>query len=225
MIISLCNQKGGSARSTTAFNLGAILASQGIKTLCIDFDPQGTLSSFWGIESGGMDEVILEGKSISEITVQPRKNLHIAPADIHLANAEFRLPSMLNREYRLRDALQNLHDEYQVVLIDNQPSLGLLFVNSLAACDQILIVMACDYASLLGVKLLYDSILDVRTQVNPSLEILGLARTRFDGRTLHAKLVSQKAEEMFGDHLSVLNSIINERTAVRDASIANQPIT
>lgn len=225
MIISLTNQKGGSARSTTAFNVGAILAAQGHKTLLVDLDPQGTLSSFYGVDSGGMDGVILDMEPIAGILAPVRPNLDIAPTTIHLASAEFKLPTLFNREYRLKMALEKIKSQYEFILIDNQPSLGLLFVNSLAAADAVLIVMATDYASLLGVRLLYESIQSIRAQVNPSLKIMGLVRTRYDGRTSHARQVSEKAVEMFTPYFPILDTVISERTAVRDSSLYHQPIT
>jgi chromosome partitioning protein len=146
------------------------------------------------------------------------------PATIQLARVELGLLSELNREYRLRDALQAIKPNYDFILIDCPPSLAMMTVNCLAAASTVLVIMSCDFQSLMSVQLLYESIGTMRRQINPTLTILGLVRTRYDGRTSHSEAVSSKAAEMFSPYFPIFDTIISERTAIRDAAAARQPV-
>jgi chromosome partitioning protein len=169
-----------------------------------------------------MEDVIMEGKPIAEVVVPVRENLDLAPTTIQLARVELGLLSELNREYRLRNALQAVKDDYDTILIDCPPSLAMMTVNCLAAAQSALIVMSCDFQSLMSVQLLYESIVTLRRQINPTLGILGLARTRYDGRTNHSEAVSVKADELFSPYFHIFSTLIRERTAIRDAAAARQ---
>lgn len=223
MIVAFANQKGGVAKTTTAVNVAGYLAGQGRRVLLIDADPQGSLSVYLNVDSGGMDEV-MQGKPLQSVVVEVRERLYLAPASIQLATAELQLMAGFNREYRLRDALAAVRGEYDHILIDCPPSLGLLTINCLAAAQAVAIVMACDLLAYRGVELLYESLQALRGQINPSLQILGLIRTRYDQRTTHSALIASKAAELLSPHLHVFQTIISERTAHKDAAATNQLI-
>jgi chromosome partitioning protein len=224
VIYAVVNQKGGTGKTATALNVGGILAARGHRVLLVDADPQASLSVCLDVDAGGMSEVIMEGSPLADILVPVRPNLDLAPATIQLARAELGLLSELNREYRLKTALRAIKDNYSHILIDCPPSLAMMTVNCLAAADRVLIVMSCDFQALMSVQLLYDSILTMRKQINPELSILGLARTRYDGRTNHSQTVAEKTEELFQDYFPVFKTIIRERTAIKDAAAARQLI-
>jgi chromosome partitioning protein len=224
MILALINQKGGTGKTATTLNVGGILAARGQRVLLVDADPQGSLSVCLAVEQGGMEGVILDQRPIEEIIVPVRENLYLAPATIQLARAELGLVSELSREYRLKNALAAVRGSYDAILIDCPPSLAMMTVNCLAAAEQALIVMSCDFQALMSVQLLYDTILTMRRMINPALGILGLVRTRYDGRTTHSAAVAQKTEELFQDYFPIYKTIIRERAAIKDAAAARQLI-
>lgn len=223
MIVAFANQKGGVAKTTTTLNIGGYLAKRKRRVLLIDADPQGSLSVYMGINTGGMDEV-MEGRSMADIVETVREGLDLAPASIQLATAELHLMAGFNREYRLRNALVAIKDKYDDILIDCPPSLGLLTINALAAAEAVAIVMSCDVLAFEGVKLLYESLRATTRQINPNLAILGLIRTRFDARTTHSSMIASKAAELLGPHMRVFETLISERTALRDSAAAKQLI-
>lgn len=227
MITACINQKGGTGKTATALNVGGILAAKGQRVLLVDADPQSSLSVNFGIErpDPGMDDVIMQGIPITEIVRTVRDNLDIAPTSIHLARAELELQSAFNREYRMKNALAAVRDQYDHILIDCPPSLGLMAINSLAAADQILIVMSCDYQALMSVELLYETVVSLKSQINPQLTILGLARTRYDGRTKHSTAVADKIQELYEGYFRIFETIIHERTAIKDAAAMHQLVT
>jgi chromosome partitioning protein len=227
MITAFINQKGGVGKTASALNMAGILAAKGKKILLVDADPQSSLSVDFGVEAPdpGLDDVVMDGLPIAKIIRPVRNNLDLAPTSIHLARAELELQSAFNREYRLKKALETVRHQYDHILIDCPPSLGLIAVNNLAATDRILIVMSCDYQALMSVQLLYESVVALKAQINPQLSILGLVRTRYDGRTNHSEAVSQKVEELYADYFRVFKTIIRERTAIKDATAAHQLIT
>ncbi|MEM7132108.1 MAG: AAA family ATPase [Chloroflexota bacterium] len=226
MITAFINQKGGVGKTATVLQAGGILAASGKRVLLVDADPQASLSIDFGIESPdpGLDDVILDGRSVNDIIHQVRDNLDLAPTSIHLARAELELQSAFNREYRMKDALTPLRDKYDHVLIDCPPSLGLMAVNSLAVSDDIAIVMSCDYQALMSVGLLYESVVALKAQINSDLSIRGLIRTRYDGRTNHSESVAQKVVELYADYFHIFDTIIGERTVIKDATAAHQLI-
>jgi chromosome partitioning protein len=222
MIVAFANQKGGVAKTTTAVNVAGHIAQQGHKVLLVDADPQGSLSVYLDVRNGGMDEV-MSGRAMGEIVVEVRPNLFLAPASIQLASTELQLMAGFNREYRLRDALANVAG-YDHIFIDCPPSLGLLTINALAAANAVAIVMSTDLLAFEGVKLLYESLQVLKGQINPSLQLLGLIRTRYDGRTTHSSLIASKAADLLSPHLHIFQTLINERTAHKDAAATHQLI-
>ena len=223
MIVAFANQKGGVAKTTTAVNVAGYLAAQGRRVLLVDADPQASASIFLKVDSGGMDEV-MNGRPLADVVVAVRDRLFLAPSSIQLATAELTLMAGFNREYRLRDALQAVKGDYDHILIDCPPSLGLLTINALAAAQAVAIVMSTDVLAFEGVKLLYESLQALKRQINPQLALLGLIRTRHDSRTSHSTLIAVKAAELLRPHMPIFETIIGERTAHRDAAATHQLI-
>jgi len=227
-IIALCNQKGGVGKTTTTISLGAALADYGRKVLVIDFDPQGALSAGLGMPSH--DVVTIYDLLLGRET-DPRKavmatgtpNLHLIPANIDLSAAEVHLVNEVAREQILARVLKPILDDYDVIFIDCQPSLGLLTVNALTAAHGVLIPLECEYFALRGVALLVETIDKVRDRLNPAIELDGILATMFDSRTLHSREVLQRVVDTFGD--TVFETVIGRTVKFPDATVAGAPIT
>lgn len=227
-IIALCNQKGGVGKTTSTINLAGALAEYGRKVLCVDFDPQGALSAGLGVRSFDVDTIyeILMGKAKdvrAVIQASTTAGIDVIPANIDLSAAEINLVSEVAREHILANALRQVADDYDVILIDCQPSLGLLTVNALTASHGVLIPLECEYFALRGVALLIDTIDKVRERLNPAIQLDGILATMFDARTLHAKEVLERVVETFGD--VVFDTVITRTVKFPDASVAAQPVT
>ncbi|WP_194948068.1 ParA family protein [Actinomyces trachealis] len=228
-IIAMCNQKGGVGKTTTTINLGAALAEYGRKVLIIDFDPQGAASAGLGVNAHEMDETIYNLLVASRPDIRPViiqtavEGLDIVPANIDLSAAEVQLVNEVAREQALARVVRPVLDDYDVILIDCQPSLGLLTINALAAAHGVIIPVAAEFFALRGVALLVDTVDRVRDRLNPRLEIDGILTTIVDTRTLHAREVLERLEEAFGDQ--VLRTCIRRTIKFPDASVAAEPIT
>jgi chromosome partitioning protein len=185
-IICVVNQKGGVGKTTTAVNLSACLAEEGQRTLLIDMDPQGNATSGLGVRAGKKTvyEAVL-GECTLESTLEKtkQKKLTVAPADIRLAGAELELASLTRREYRMRAAVEPIREQFDYILIDCPPSLGLLTVNALTAAQSVLIPIQCEYYALEGVSALMNTVQRVKKGLNPALETEGVLLTMMDGRT------------------------------------------
>ena len=227
-VISLCNQKGGVGKTTTTISLGGALAEYGRTVLMVDFDPQGALSAGLGVNTHDTttiyDLLIGREKDVRK-AIQPTKvpGIHVIPANIDLSAAEVHLVNEVAREQILARVLKPVLDDYDVVLIDCQPSLGLLTVNALTAAHGVLIPLETEYFALRGVALLIDTIDKVRERLNPSIRVDGIVATMFDARTLHAKEVMDRVVEAFGD--TVMDTVIGKTVKFPDASVAGVPIT
>lgn len=226
-IISMCNQKGGVGKTTTTINLGAALARYGRKVLAVDLDPQGALSAGLGIAAHDVPTVydLMLGKQkdpheVIQATGTP--GLDVIPANIDLSAAEVHLINEVAREQILAGVLRKVSDEYDVILIDCQPSLGLLTVNALTASHGVIIPLACEYFALRGVALLIETVEKVRDRLNPSLELDGIVATMYDPRTLHAREVLDRVVSTFGD--TVCDTVIGRTVRLPDASVAAKPI-
>jgi len=228
-IIAMCNQKGGVGKTTSTINLGASLAEYGRKVLLLDFDPQGALSVGLGINPHELDKTIynllLERNIPIDTVIRPTgvPNLDLLPANIDLYAAEVQLVSEVAREQVLGRVLRPVLDTYDVILIDCQPSLGLLTVNALTAAHGVIIPLECEFFALRGVALLVETIEKVRDRLNPALEIDGILATMYDPRTLHSREVVARVVEAFGDQ--VFHTVIGRTVKFPDASVAAEPIT
>ncbi|WP_396641658.1 ParA family protein [Microbacterium sp.] len=226
-IIALCNQKGGVGKTTTTINLAASLAHYGRRVLVVDFDPQGALSAGLGIQTHDVPTVydlLLDTKrDPREIIVPSRtEGLDVLPANIDLSAAEVHLVNEVARETILARVLRHISREYDVILIDCQPSLGLLTVNALTASHGVLIPMECEFFAMRGVALLIETIEKVRDRLNPAIELDGVLATMYDSRTLHAREVLERVVEAFGD--DVLETVIGRTVKFPDASVSGLPI-
>jgi len=227
-IIALCNQKGGVGKTTTTINLAASLAEYGRRVLAIDFDPQGALSAGLGIATHDIPtiyDLLLDTKRDPHETIVHTsvEGLDIIPANIDLSAAEVHLVNEVARETILARVLRKVAGEYDVILIDCQPSLGLLTVNALTASHGVLIPLECEFFALRGVALLIETIDKVRDRLNPSIELDGVLATMYDPRTLHSREVLERVVEAFGD--DVLETVIGRTVKFPDASVSGVPIT
>ncbi len=228
-IIALCNQKGGVGKTTTTINLGAALAGYGRKVLIVDFDPQGAASVGLGVSPHELDRTVYnllmeKGVPVQEV-IRPTavEGLDLLPANIDLSAAEVQLVGEVARESILGRVLRSVEQDYDVVLVDCQPSLGLLTVNALTAAHGVLIPLECEFFALRGVALLVETIEKVRDRLNPRLEVDGILATMHDPRTLHSREVLQRVHEAFGDQL--LHTVIGRTVKFPDSSVAAEPIT
>jgi chromosome partitioning protein len=228
-IIAMCNQKGGVGKTTSTINLGAALAECGRRVLLVDFDPQGALSVGLGINPHELDKTIYNllmerGVDVRDvIRTTGVRDLDLLPANIDLSAAEVQLVGEVAREQVLGRVLRPVMDDYDVVLIDCQPSLGLLTVNALTAAHGVVIPLECEFFALRGVALLVETIEKIRDRLNPALEIDGILATMYDPRTLHSREVVARVVEAFGDQ--VFHTVIGRTVKFPDASVAAEPIT
>jgi chromosome partitioning protein len=228
-VIAMCNQKGGVGKTTTTINLAAALAEYGRRVLIVDFDPQGAASVGLGTSPHELDrtvyDLLVDRNAVITDLVRPTEipGLDLLPANIDLSAAEVQLVSEVARESILSRVLRPVLDDYDVVLIDCQPSLGLLTVNALTAAHGVLIPLECEFFALRGVALLVETIEKVRDRLNPRLEVDGILATMYDPRTLHAREVVARVYEAFGDTL--LHTVIGRTVKFPDASVAAEPIT
>ena len=227
LTLAISNQKGGSAKTTTALNLGAALAALDKHVLLVDADPQGQLAEGFGIAAGSLDKelsLVLDGKlSLADIIINVRPNLDLAPSNIRLSYLEASLFTRHRREDKLRNALTSAKNTYQVIVIDCPPSLGLLTVNALSATEYVLVPMVCDFYAMLGVSLLLDVIEDMKAELNPSLRILGILPTRFN-HTIHSREVLQRTRAELKDRVRVFEPPVNESVRFKESVAAGKTI-
>ena len=225
--VAIANQKGGVGKSTTAINLGAGLAFQGERILLLDLDPQGNTTSGLGVDRSAIEystyDVLIEDVAIED-AIEPSsvRDLFVVPATIELAGAEIELVSMFSREARLGVAIKNIVDDFDFVLIDCPPSLGLLTVNGLAAADQVLIPIQCEYYALEGVSQLLRNVQLVQRNLNPQLEVEGVILTMYDGRTTLAADVVAQVREHFGE--TTYRTVIPRTVRLSEAPSYGEPI-
>jgi chromosome partitioning protein len=227
-IIAIANQKGGVGKTTTSVNLGAALAELGFRVLVVDLDPQGNASTGLGINirnlSSSIYDVLMTEKPMDDC-VEPTslRNLFVAPATIDLAGAEIELVPMFSRELRLRKALHAARDDYDYIIIDCPPSLGLLTVNAMAAADDVIVPIQCEYYALEGLGQLMKNVELVQGNLNEALHIRGIVLTMFDARTKLAEQVEQEVRQFFGTR--VYRTIVPRTVRLSEAPSFGQPIT
>jgi chromosome partitioning protein len=226
-IIAVANQKGGVGKTTTAVNLGACLADLGYRVLVVDLDPQGNASTGLGINIRGLQasmyDVILSDVPIEDcVEASSVRNLFVAPASLDLAGAEIELVPAFSREMRLKTALAEVHDDYDYVLIDCPPSLGLLTINGMAAATEVLVPIQCEYYALEGLGQLLRNVGLVTKNLNPSLEVSTIVLVMYDARTKLSDQVATEVREHFGE--KVCRIMIPRTIRLSEAPSFGQPI-
>lgn len=227
-IYAVVNQKGGVGKSTTAVNLSAALGEAGQKVLLVDLDPQGNATSGYGLNKNQRElcvyNALLGDTNITEI-IEPVEieNVFVVPATIQLAGAEIELVSAMSRENRLKSMLDEVRDDFDFVIIDCPPSLGLLTINALTAAEGLIIPIQCEYYALEGLSKLLDSTRLVKTHLNPSLEVFGVVMTMFDSRTRLAQQVVDEVADFFGD--KVFETLIPRTVRLSEAPSFGMPVT
>ncbi|MDX6212321.1 MAG: chromosome partitioning protein [Frankiales bacterium] len=228
-ILAMCNQKGGVGKTTTTINLGAALAEIGRRVLLVDFDPQGALSVGLGVNPLQLDRTVYNLLMDANINVDDIllktgvAGLDLLPSNIDLSAAEVQLVGEVAREQTLARAHAPIVGDYDVILIDCQPSLGLLTVNALTAAHGVLIPLECEFFALRGVALLIQTIEKVKERLNPQLEVEGILATMYDARTTHGREVLARVVEAFGD--TVFHTVINRTVRFPETTVAGEPIT
>lgn len=227
-ILAIANQKGGVGKTTTAVNLGAALAEIGFRVLIIDLDPQGNATTGLGIShrnvEGSIYDVIMNEAAVEDC-VEPTsvKNLFVVPATIDLAGAEIELVPAFSRELKLRRALHAARDDYDFTIIDCPPSLGLLTVNGLAAADDVIVPIQCEYYALEGLGQLLRNVALVKSNLNPTLDVRGIVLTMYDARTKLADQVEQEVRAHFG--AKVYRTVVPRTVRISEAPSFGQPVT
>ena len=226
-VISVCNQKGGVGKTTTVVNLGYYLAYKGKNVLIIDFDPQANATSGLGLDKSKIEKSIYDIliNNLNPVEAMQEINmpqLKLIPSNIHLTGAEIELVSFMNREYRLKQALKEVVNEFDYILIDSPPSLGILTINSLTACNSVLIPIQCEYYALEGLSQLLNTVNLVRENLNKDLEIQGVLLTMADYRTNLTSEVIDEAKRFFKD--KVFKTIIPRSIKLSEAPGFGKPI-
>ncbi len=228
-VIAMANQKGGVGKTTSTINLGAAIAELGRRVLLVDFDPQGALSVGLGVNPHELDRTVynlLMERDVTADDVLLKTNvpgLDLLPSNIDLSAAEVQLVGEVAREQTLGRVLGPVLPDYDYVIIDCQPSLGLLTVNALTAADGVLIPLECEFFALRGVALLMDTIQKVQERLNPELQLEGILATMYDARTLHGREVLARVVEAFSDR--VFHTVINRTVRFPETTVAGEPIT
>src|SRR5213595_131380 len=223
-VISFANQKGGVAKTTTALNLGVAFAEQGMNVLLVDLDPQGNLTMSQGLNPDSIErsmfDVLVHRLPVQEVVHHTEVDLAVSSID--LAGAELALSSMIGRERALAKAISAVRDQYDYVLIDTPPSLGLLTINALVAANGVIVPVQCEYLSLRGLVQLENTLSMIRENLNPSVEIQGILPTMFDKRLLHSREAVEILKENFGD--LVLNTRIRKTVRYAEAPVKGQSV-
>jgi chromosome partitioning protein len=226
-ILAIANQKGGVGKTTTAVNLGTALAAVGERVLLIDLDPQGNASTGLGIDrhvrASGAYNVLVDGVSLQTATLPSTiPNLFVVPSSVDLTGAELELVDLPNREYRLRDVITGIDGQYNYVLIDCPPALGLLTLNALCASDAVLVPLQCEFYALEGLSHLVRTVERVKRTFNAKLEIQGLVLTMFDKRNSLCDLVAKDVRQHFGD--KVYQTVIPRNVRISEAPSYGMPV-
>jgi chromosome partitioning protein len=228
-ILAMCNQKGGVGKTTSTINLGAAIAEFGRRVLLVDLDPQGALSVGLGVNPLQLDRTVYNLLMERDVTVDDvmlktgTPGMDLLPSNIDLSAAEVQLVNEVAREQTLQRVLEPVRNDYDVILFDCQPSLGLLTVNALTAAHGVIIPLECEFFALRGVALLIQTIDKIKERLNPQLELEGILATMYDSRTVHGKEVLARVVEAFGD--GVFHTVINRTIRFPETTVAGEPIT
>jgi chromosome partitioning protein len=228
-VIAMCNQKGGVGKTTSTINLGASIAEYGRRVLLVDFDPQGALSVGLGVNAHELDLTVYNLLMQRDVTVDDvlqKTNvpgMDLMPSNIDLSAAEIQLVNEVAREQTLLRVLGPLLDDYDIVIIDCQPSLGLLTVNALTAAHSVIVPLECEFFALRGLALLTDIMAKVRERLNSHLYLEGILATMYDSRTVHGREVLERVVEAFGD--GVFHTVISRTVRFPETTVAGEPIT
>lgn len=218
-IIAVVNQKGGVAKTTTAVNLAASFALFGKKVLLVDIDPQGNATSGLGIDKNAVEysvyDVLVGGEDATGVIVSAGERIFVMPANIDLAGAEIELVSVMSRETVLRTSLEKLKEEFDYILIDCPPSLGLLTINGLVAAESLIIPIQCEYYALEGLSQLISTVTLIQKNLNPSLSVEGIVMTMYDSRTNLSGQVADEVRSRFKD--KVFRTIIPRNIRISEA--------
>ena len=223
-VVAFTNQKGGVAKTTTTLNLGVAFQELGHRVLAVDMDPQGNLTMSLGLNPDSvkpsMYDVLVSGVSIEKALFH--QELDIAVASIDLAAVEIALSSLIGRERALSKALMQVHDQYDYILIDTPPSLGLLTINALTAADAVIVPVQCEYLSLRGLAQLERTLELVRENLNPDVHIAGIVPTMYDSRTIHGREAVEVLRSSFGD--LVFQTTINKTIRFAEAPVKGESV-
>ena len=227
-IISFTNQKGGVAKSTSTINIGAILGQMGRSVLIVDIDPQANTTAGLAVDGEKLPSTIYEcltaGASLREAVLKTQfKNVDIVPSNIKLANAELEIASVTCLESILKDLIKGSNPDYDYMLIDYPPSLGLLTINGLAATGEVIIPIDAGLFSLVGISLLTKKIYEVKAKINPSIKNVKVLLTRVDSRTNFSKIIKKSIEDIFGDNF--FTTVIHQNVRISEAQSARKPVS
>lgn len=227
-VLAVVNQKGGVGKSTTSVNLAAALGEMGQRVLLVDLDPQGNATSGFGLNRNQRDLCIYDallGETPISAIIEPSQveNVFVAPATIQLAGAEIELVSAMSREGRLRVVLQPVLEDFDFIIIDCPPSLGLLTVNALTVANGLVVPVQCEYYALEGLSKLLDSVRLVKTHLNPTLDIFGAVMTMYDSRTRLSQQVVEEVRDFFEER--VFDTLIPRSVRIAEAPSHGKPVT
>jgi len=228
-VLAVANQKGGVGKTTTVINLAVALAELGHRVLVVDLDPQSALSIGAGVDMATLSRSVYDVLINPDLpardvirSLRPGLALDLLPSNIDLAGAEMELMSEIGREAILRERLDGLRAEYDFIIIDTPPSLGLLTINALTAADGIIVPLQCEYLAMRGMQQLLQTIRKVQTKINPRLEIVGILGTMYDSRTIHAREVLEEVRAVFGD--LVFEPVIKKSIRFAEAPVVNMSL-
>lgn len=227
-VVAVVNQKGGVGKSTTSVNLTATLAELGKRVLLVDLDPQGNATSGYGLDKNQREECVYDallGDMPIEQLIEPVgiEGVFVVPSTIQLAGAEIELVSAFSRENKLKYVLSPVLGDFDFIIVDCPPSLGLLTINALTAATGVLIPVQCEYYALEGLTKLLESVRLVKTHLNPTLEVFGVVMTMFDGRTKLSQQVVNEVQDFFGEQ--VFDTLIPRSVRLSEAPSFGQPVT